>query len=143
MGIAADFDGESVGVFEVDALAGGAGDGAFEGDVGLMEKGDSPLERLRQRAFHLVGGDVEGEMIGAGEAFFGVGIGGGEVWLPEQIENGAVWGFEVGDFASSDELNERFRDFVACEPVQAEDGAVKVAGRLHILNVEGDVVNAA
>ena len=48
--------------------------------------------------------NIKGQMIGTGELLFGVKIGWRELRLPEQIENRAVGGDEVGDLAL---VNER------------------------------------
>ncbi len=95
--IAADFNREPIRVVEVNAFAGRSDDGAFELDLCFSKQGHS--------AFHLVGSDVKGKMVSAGEAFGRIGIGGCVVGFPKEVENRAVWRFEVGDFAFSDEFD--------------------------------------
>lgn len=78
--IAADFDHEAVGVEEVDAASGGAGDGAcVDRDVVGFEDFDGAIE-----AFWV---DVEGEVVGAGELLGGVGVGGLEIGFPKEVED--------------------------------------------------------
>ena len=82
-------------------------------------------------------------MVGAGEPFAGVAVRWGVVGFPKEVEYCAVWCFEVGDFAFGNKFDQGCGDFVSHKSMQAEYGAVEVAGGLHVFDVEGDVMDAA
>jgi len=76
MGIAANFHEEAIGVVEVNPASGGATDGAvIDRHLMMVEDGDGAIE--------VFGGDVKGEMVGAGKLGLGIGVWGGEFWFPK------------------------------------------------------------
>jgi hypothetical protein len=91
----------------------------------------------------LSGFDVEGEVVSAGELLGGIGMGRGQIRFAEEVENGAIGQAKVGDFTGGDEFCEGGGDFGAGEFVETEDVAVELARSIHVLDIEGDVMDGA
>jgi hypothetical protein len=63
-----------------------------------------------------------------------------QIWLPKQIEDGAIRGDEVGDFPRRYERSQCCWHFFACQFVETENRSVEVTGSLQIMHIQGNVV---